>query len=79
MSNLNEIMLAKGYVPARAVAEKMGVHISGVYRLINEEKLEEVRVGTRRFVLIKSLIDYVGPEAAQLLGMTPPKKAAGSK
>lgn len=67
-------MLAKGYASVRIVADKIQVHFSTVYRLIQAEKLRGIQVGSKHYVEIKSLLEHVGPEAAKLLGLVPAKK-----
>lgn len=74
LTKQEEAMLAKGFASVRIVAEKMQVHFSTVYRLIEQNKVRGIKAGVKQYVEIKSVVEYLGPEAAKLLGMLPSAK-----
>lgn len=67
-------MLERGYASVRIAADKIAVHISTIYRLIETDKLRGVKIGTKQYIEIKSILEHVGTEGAKLLGLTPGKK-----
>ncbi len=74
----DELLKAKGYLPAPKVIEKLGVHHTTLYRWINKGKLKAMRVGGtgdaiegsggRLYVNRKSLIEFLGKEASEVFG-----------
>ena len=72
MSTQKEMMAAKGYVPVSEVAEKLGVHVTSIYRLMDADSVDGIRVGRSRYVSKVSLAKYyrqIDPKAADLLGL----------
>lgn len=70
-SKLDEAMLAKGWVRVSLAAEKTDLHITTIYRAIENGDLQMKEVGRPRmkYVSIKSVIKFIGEEAAQALGL----------
>jgi excisionase family DNA binding protein len=66
---LDERMRAQGYVTAKEVAGWLGRHVTGVYDLVDNGKVEGMRVGRARFIKLASLRQYLGPQAASALGV----------
>lgn len=66
-----EMMLAKGYAPAKTVAEKMGRHVATVYRMAEKGELLEMTVGHSRYISILSVVKYLGVPQSKLLGIVP--------
>jgi excisionase family DNA binding protein len=66
-------MRSKGFIPVSEAAKRVGMSIWYIYELLDSGKVHGVAVGTgryaRRFVEAKSLIAFVGPDAAKLLGL----------
>jgi excisionase family DNA binding protein len=68
-----EMMRAQGYVTVKEAAARLGRSVPYVYDLLDNGKVHGVSSGAgkhaRRYVQWSSLVDYVGPEAARLLGL----------
>ena len=68
-----EMMRAKGYLPVADAASKLGVSKFRIYDLIKRERIDSLAIGdgpnARRYVPIASLREYVGDEAAKVLGL----------
>ena len=71
LSNLEESMLARGYVSARMAAAKLERHPATVHLMLRTAKgeLETVTHGQQTFVSIASLTRKVGKEVAALFDM----------
>jgi len=65
-----EIMASKGYMLAAKAAKRIGYAPSSMYKLIGAGQVRELRIGRFRYVLISSLVSYLGEEAAAILGLT---------
>ena len=68
-----DMLKAKGYISAADAAQRVGRHITGIYRLLDDGEVEELRIGRSRYINMASLIAYlnrVSPDAARLLGLT---------
>ena len=61
----NDRLKAKGYVPASGIAEKLGKHVTTIYRWIDAGVIDGIRVGKLRYVSLQSLFDYLGEEAVE--------------
>ena len=70
-------MAEQGYIPASEAAEALGVSVFTLYRWAGTNKVTGVKVGIHWFFERKSLLDYVGPQAAKLLGLD--KQASTAK
>ena len=57
------------YLPARQVAEVLQKNVSTIYRWCNAGHIREIRVGGRRHIQIKSLVNYLGEETAKVFGL----------
>lgn len=57
-TRFREIMRSDGWVTVAEAAWLAGVHAATIYRLLDEEKLEESRHGRFRFVSRSSLAAY---------------------
>jgi hypothetical protein len=66
-----KLLAAKGYVTASYVAEKLGRRLPSVYQMATAGKVESIRIGRAWYIKLTSLIEFVGPEAARLLGLAP--------
>lgn len=64
-----EIMRSKGYISASETAEKVGKSIATIYRWLEEGFVEGTQLGRSWFVKLDSLIKYLGPESAEMLGL----------
>jgi len=62
-------MRLQGYVSASEAAQKVGRSVHTIYRWQEDGIIESVNIGGHHFVKIKSLIDYLGVDAAELLGV----------
>ena len=62
-----ELMLAKGYHSLTAAAKALGLARMTLWRWAQEGTVKHVRVASRIYLEEKSLILYVGAEAAKLL------------
>lgn len=71
MSKIEEAMAKNGWVTLRTAADKMGVSLSTVYRLADDETLKVMEAAGKRYVSVKSCLDYLGPEAARAMGLAP--------
>jgi hypothetical protein len=70
-------MLEKGYVSARMLAGRLGLHVSTINRLVRLEKIPSIPAGVRRFnhgdgetavqrfIMIASAVAYYGPELSK--------------
>ncbi len=61
--------LRKGRLSVRHAATILGRHHATIYRAIDAEKLKVETVGGEKFVTLKSLIDWVGDDAAKEFGL----------
>jgi len=71
LSDQEEVMFAQGYLPVRVVAKKIKMDVSSVHRLVRQEKLAGTNVGSRRYVKIESVVQYLGNAVAHILGFSP--------
>jgi excisionase family DNA binding protein len=75
MPNFIQLMHDSGWVTVAEAAWLAGVHITTIYRLLNEGVLEETRHGRFRFVSRESLARYyiAPPIAARILNSELPE------
>lgn len=64
-----EVMAARGYLTLQAAADKVRVDKSTMARWVRSDKVVGLTVGGRTYVERDSLIDYLGDDAAQELGL----------
>lgn len=69
MSRQEQVMMQKGYLSASAIARKVGLSPASVAGWIARGQVQHVRIGRRKYVLIKSVVSYLGADAAKLLGV----------
>lgn len=72
LTKLEEFWLSKGYVSVRMAVDKTDRSPHTIYRAIESAELEVKTDGKQRFVSIKSLIAWIGPEAAKARGLAAP-------
>ena len=70
METLKQKMRAKGYLPAPRVAELVGLSVYTVYRWIKAGDVKGEKMLGHWFVTAESLIAKVGPDKAELLGLS---------
>ncbi len=80
MSNANdwpdtdEMMRKRGYVSPEKVARAIGKTPAAIRALVHEDRLRYVRVGDGPkapiYIEWRSVVDHVGPEAAEVLGLS---------
>jgi excisionase family DNA binding protein len=66
----------KGYVTVATAAEKLGRHITSIYKLIEQKKVEGLQIGRSRYIKFDSLVAYANkesPNGAVLLGLVTKK------
>lgn len=71
MTGIDEAMLSRGWITFRNAADKMLVSVSSIYRLVDDGKLEWQKAAGKKYVSIQSCLDYLGPDAAKALGLSP--------
>jgi hypothetical protein len=75
-----EMMLRRGFVTPEAAAGAIGQNKQNIINLVHEDKLRFVRFGTgpraRIYVEWASVVEHVGEEAAQVLGLSPKRPPA---
>jgi len=62
----------KGFLPAKEVAERVGLTTQAIYNWCNEKTVHGVRYGRERWVEWNSVVAHfkkVDPEAAKLAGI----------
>lgn len=64
-----EKMGTSGYVTVARCAEMMGVHFATVHRNLDDKKIHGCKVGGRQYVLVESIVEYLGEEASRALGI----------
>lgn len=69
MSPQEQRMFEQGYLTAATAAEKLGIHVATIYRLVKTGKLREVGIGTRSYIHVDSMVDYAGLEGSVALGI----------
>lgn len=71
--NTEELMRRRGYVTPKAAAAHIGRDVHTIRTAIEEGKLRVIRMGdgpkARQFVEWRSLLEWIGPEAATALGL----------
>ena len=55
------MMEVRGYVTPQKAADMAGRHLITMYGWMRDKKVYSVLVGSRRYVQLKSLYDYLGP------------------
>lgn len=60
-----EFLKTKGYVRAARAAQLVKVHVSAIYRMLDQETLDGMKIGGRWYITLRSLIDYCGPAAGE--------------
>ena len=70
------LMLKNGYMPAVAVAKRVGVSLTTVGRWADEGSVESEIVGHRRYIKVDSLIRHLGPVQAGIFGLALNKRSA---
>lgn len=65
----DKMLAAKGYLPARTVAEKMNRNITTVYRWLDDGNVQGVKIIGDRYVNVLSLVKYIGVQESVLLGL----------
>ena len=69
-TRLDQAMMDKGWVRVSIAADKMGIHITTIYRAIETAELQSTKAANVVYVSIKSCIAYLGEEAAKALGLS---------
>jgi hypothetical protein len=64
-----EIMRARGFISASEVATLVGENITTVYRQLEDGRLRGMQIASRWYIEEKSLIEFIGPVAAKMLGI----------
>ena len=64
-----EMLALKGYITAAEAAKLAGMSIYSIYRWIESERVKSMTVQKARYVLRKSLLDYLGPDLVRTLGL----------
>lgn len=59
----------KGYVTVKEAAERCQQAQSTVYRWLDTGAVEGLQVGRSRYVKLASLVEFIGKDAAKLLGL----------
>jgi hypothetical protein len=69
MRKIDLMMAAKGLLPATQMAARVGVSVFTIYRWVNEEKVKGMKMQGHWYVDRNSMIEYLGLEAANMLGL----------
>ena len=70
MSTQEKRLFEQGYVTVAYTAELLSVHIATVHRYIQSEKVKATQIGNKYYIKLDSIVEYLGPEASKLLGLT---------
>lgn len=62
------MMEGKGYMALGDVAARLGVTVYTIYRWVKARKIIGFKAANRWYCLKQSIVDYLGPEAADALG-----------
>jgi hypothetical protein len=65
-----ERMRARGYASASAVARMVGVTPAAISGWVERGNVAVIRVGGRVYIDLRSVLAYLGPQAAAALGIT---------
>lgn len=66
----DHVMRERGYLPTQLLAERMGVHVSTIYRLVAKGELLSEQFLGKTYVSLASAIAYAGgEERARALGL----------
>lgn len=71
MLNIKDRLRAKGYVPAKEVASRLGLTLPTIYNWLKAGSVHGERLGAAHWVEWRSVVAYLkqtSPEAARMLG-----------
>lgn len=71
------LMLIRGYISVRKVADQMGVAATTVYRAIREGKLKALSGPGIKYVPVIEVIQWLGIEKARTFGFVLPAPTSG--
>jgi predicted DNA-binding transcriptional regulator AlpA len=77
-----DMMLARGFLPVKEVAERMGKSSTTIYRWIEDERVIGETIPPRnRYVQIESLAEFLGHDVAKGFGFHElmPKRARAKR
>ena len=57
-SNIDQTMAGRGYLPAQAAADAVGVHLSTIYRAIQSGHVTGQRCGRHWYATVESVVNY---------------------
>lgn len=72
LTNHERLMWAKGFVSCRMAADKMGVSVTTVHRLIYDGRVKGrdfLTLGKTKFIRLTALVATQTPETVKLLGL----------
>ncbi len=76
LANERKAMFARGLLSATEAAAKVGVAITTIYRWMDDGKIQgEVVNEWRRYVVIDSLVEHLGPTMAAECGLVPRERS----
>ena len=70
MASQAEMMRNRGYITAQEVFKRTGIPVAQVYKLLKDGRLTGIDIASRHYVLYTSLVEYIGVEAARVIGLT---------
>lgn len=79
---LNDRMYRKGYISGLEAVERSGIARSTLYDALNDGRIKGIKIGARRYVELKSFLEYLGeaafeltPQEVKILKKVPGKRA----
>lgn len=70
LSRQSSVLRANGYVGVAEASRLLCNDISTVYKWLDSSLVESVQVGHRKYIKLASLIKHVGPDVAEIFGLT---------